>query len=118
MLMQEKPGFRCGKNWPADADKTGLLMQKKLISRCGKSRDACWAPSDHDPLTDTSQFPITATPNPAGLIQRYRQELQVRHYAPRYSFCKVYAYEQLQRRCFCVFICFPPNCWSAVKISA
>ena len=47
-----------------------------------------------DPLTDTSQLPITATPFPAGLMQRYRQELEVRHYAPRYAFCKVYAYEQ------------------------
>ena len=47
-----------------------------------------------DPLTDTSQLPITATPFPAGLMQRYRQELEVRHYALRYAFCKVYAYEQ------------------------
>ncbi len=49
---------------------------------------------DRDPLTVTPQFPITGTPHPAGLMQRYRQELEVRHYAPRYAFCKVYAYEQ------------------------
>jgi hypothetical protein len=28
--MQEKPGFRCSKSWPADAGKAGLLMQEKL----------------------------------------------------------------------------------------
>ena len=38
--MQEKPDFRCRKSRASDAGKTGLLMQKKRVSRCGKSRDA------------------------------------------------------------------------------
>lgn len=37
-----------------------------------------------NPLTDTSQSPISATPHPAGLNLLYRQELQLRHYAPHY----------------------------------
>ena len=38
--MQEKLACQCRKNWPADAGKTGLPIQKKLVSRCEKSRDA------------------------------------------------------------------------------
>ena len=41
--------------------------------------------SGGNPLTDTSQFPITASRHRSGLIQRCRQELQLRHYAHRYS---------------------------------
>jgi hypothetical protein len=39
--------------------------------------------SGGNPLTDTSHFPITASRHPAGLIQCYVQELQLRHYAHR-----------------------------------
>jgi hypothetical protein len=38
--MQEKLAYGCRKSRASDAGKTGLLMQKKLVSRCGKSRDA------------------------------------------------------------------------------
>jgi hypothetical protein len=38
--MQEKLAYGCRKSRTFDAGKTGLLMQKKLVCRCGKSRDA------------------------------------------------------------------------------
>jgi hypothetical protein len=38
--MQEKLAYGCRKSRASDAGKTGLPMQKKLVSRCGKSRDA------------------------------------------------------------------------------
>jgi hypothetical protein len=41
--MQEKLACQCRKSRASDAGKTGLLMQKKLVSRCGKSRDASQA---------------------------------------------------------------------------
>jgi hypothetical protein len=35
--MQEKLAYGCRKSRDSDAGKTGLLMQKKLVSRCGKT---------------------------------------------------------------------------------
>jgi hypothetical protein len=41
--MREKLACQCRKSRASDAGKIGLLMQKKLVSRCGKSREASWA---------------------------------------------------------------------------
>ncbi|MFM8277912.1 MAG: phage integrase N-terminal SAM-like domain-containing protein, partial [Cyanobium sp.] len=76
---------------------TGAMAGKRtapILGQRGGRPQGRWMGGDPATRGAMSGLPMTSQSRPPGLIQRYREELQVRHYARR----TVSSYEQWLRR--------------------